>query len=169
MINAGYVWRDGFPIKADAGAFAEQLRTLQSEDGAISVEDVLDANRPAGAPLHDSIIWDDQEAARRFRLDYVRDAMGALRVIPVDIVREEPLAPVRAVLPVHIGGDSELDHGGNVYRFTVATVGKQDETQFRAQVRQDAIDQIGRLARRLASVPGCEDIAARLLNLSSLF
>lgn len=164
MINAGYVWREGFPVRADANAFAEQLRELQREDGAINVEDVLDANRPAGAPLHDSIIWDDQEAAIRYRLDYVRDAMGALRVIPVDIVREEPLSPVRAVLPIR-GGDADQDRGGSVYRFTVATVKAQDETQFHAQVRQDAIDQIGRMARRLSSVPGCQDIAERLLGI----
>ena len=94
------------------------------------------------------------------------DAMGALRVIPVDIVREEPLSPVRAVLPIR-GGDADQDRGGSVYRFTVATVKAQDETQFHAQVRQDAIDQIGRMAASFVGswVPGYRGATLGILGI----
>lgn len=165
MVNAGYAWRNGFPTKADANQFAEQLRTLQQDGGAIDIDDVLEANRPEGAPLHDEIEWDDVEAARKYRLSYIRDAMGALRVIPVDLVREEPLTPVRAVVPTRrMGGD---DGTANVYMFTVTTE-KQEEAIFTERVRQEALGQVRRLAQRFATMPGCEDIAEQLNSICEL-
>lgn len=158
-VNAGYAWRNGFPTRADATAFAEQLQALQQDDNTIDIVDVLEANRPEGAPLHDEIEWDDQEAAQQYRLYYVRQAMGALRVIPVDLVREEPLQPVRAVLPTRI---SNGDMGtANTYSFVV-TMQAQDETEFTARVRQQAIMQVKRMAQRFATMAGCEDIAEQL-------
>ena len=164
MVNAGYTWRNGFPIRADATAFAKQLQALQQNDGTIDIVDVLEANRLEGAPLHDDIEWDDKEAAQKFRLSVVRDAMGALRVIPVDLVREEPLSPVRAVLPTRITNDAGT---ANTYSFVV-TMQAQAEVEFSVKVRQEALTQIRRMAQRFAAMPGCEDIAEQLHSIVEL-
>lgn len=165
MINAGYTWRNGFPTKADPNAFALQLHALRAEDGTISIDDVLEANRPEDAPLHDEIEWDDEEAARQYRLGYVRQAMGALRVIPVDLVKEEPMAPMRAVLPTRVSGN--INGTANSYMLTVTTE-KQEEVIFNERVRHEALQQVKRLAQRLATLPGCEDIAEQLNSISEL-
>ena len=166
MVNAGYVWRDGFPVRAaSAEAFAVQLRGLQV-NGLIAVEDVLEAQRPEGAPLHGEIDWDDQSAAQKFRLGFVRDAMGALRVIPVDVIKEELSAPVRAVLPVRITGPD--GNSGNVYAFVVNS-DQSGTDELAARVRSEALGQVRRLAQRFVSIPGCEDIAERLLSICDLY
>lgn len=165
MVSAGYVWRNGFPTKADATAFAQQLQTLKLDDGTVDIVDVLEANRPEGAPLHDDIEWDDAAAAQQYRLSYVRQAMGALRVIPVDLVREEPLQPVRAVLPTRVSnGDAGT---ANTYSFVVTMQG-QEEVEFTAKVRQEALTQVKRMAQRFATMPGCEDIAEQLNSIVEL-
>lgn len=165
MVNAGYAWRNGFPTKADPTLFAQQLHVLRQDDGTIDIVDVLEASRPEGAPLHADIEWDDLAAAQQYRLSYVRQAMGALRVIPVDLVREEPMQPVRAVLPTRI---SNGDWGtANTYSFVV-TMQAQEEVEFTAKVRHEALTQVKRMAQRFASMPGCEDIAEQLNSIVDL-
>jgi hypothetical protein len=164
MIHTGYTWRAGFPTKADANDFADQLKQLTAPDGTVNVEEVLDAQRVEGAPLHDDIIWDDIVAAHQFRLSYVQDAMGALRVIPVNLIREEPMPPVRAVLPVHKNGG---EYAPGTYRFVVGAI-EQNEAELLSVARQEALLQVGKLARRFATIPGCEDIADQLRSIAEL-
>lgn len=170
MLNAGYQWRYGSPFKADANAFAEQLRSLADTEGAIDLQSVLDASRPSSAPLHGEIDWDDDSAALKHRLGVVRQAMGALRVIPVDIVREEALPPMRATVPVRMTVGREggrVDNGveSNVYRLTVTQV-TMDE--YAATARAAAMGDIVRLANRLRSLPGCADLAEKLSAIAEI-
>lgn len=177
MVTAGYVWRKGSPFRADANAFARQLQQLRSSDGTVSLEIVLDASRPEDAPLHGEIEWDDGVAAHKHRLHIVRSALGALRIIPVNIVREELLPPARAAIPVrmtftahdvqrHEDGDNEdraNAEGANVYRLAVTHVTLEEH---QAQVRQEALSDIRRLASRLRTLPGCADLAEKLSELA---
>ena len=162
MINAGYQWRHGSPYKADANAFAAQLEALKNADGTIELETVLEASEPEDAPLHEEIEWDDQAAAHKYRVSIVRDIMGALRVIPIDIVREEPLPPVRAAIPVSFGTENG---GHNTYVLTVQQTTKEAYTD---TVRTQAISDIKKLASRLRTLPGCEDLADKLSDIAEL-
>jgi hypothetical protein len=162
MINAGYQWRYGSPFKADANAFAAQLDELKAPDGTIELETVLEASRPEAAPLHEEIEWDDSEAAHKYRIGKVREIMGALRVIPIDIVREEPMTPVRAAIPVSMSGQNG---GQNTY---VMTVQQTTADQYNDTVRAQAVSDIKRLANRLRALPGCEDLAEKLIDIAEL-
>jgi len=164
MIHNGFTWRKGFPTKADANAFAAQLDTLKSVDGTVNAEDVLDAQRAESAPLHQDIVWDDLAAAHMYRLGYVADAMGALQVIPVDLVKEEAMAPIRALMPtLRLDRDTGEPR---VYQFVVSVGGQPNVAELR--VREQALGDVRRLAGKLAKLPGCGDIAERLIELANL-
>ena len=161
-MNAGYEWRKGSPFRANANAFAAQLQTLKGADGAKGLTVVLEASKPEGAPLHDEIEWDDESAAHKHRLDVVRDAMAALRVIPVDIVREELLPPVRAAIPVRMVGGVDAEMTPNAYRLTVTLTTMQEYEQ---SARAEAMGNIRQLANRLRTIPGCADLAEKLMSI----
>lgn len=165
MVKDGYTWRTGFPTKADANAFAAQLEELRDEQGIIHVDAVVEASKAKGAPLHGEIDWDDESAARKFRLNLVTDYMGALRVVPVDVVREEPLPPLRALVPAR-----RLSENGvtSSYMFTVNVVDAVAEPEIETRMRVQALDNIRALARRLAAMPGCKDLAEQLLSICEL-
>ena len=169
MLNAGFQWRYGSPFKADANAFAEQLRSLADPSGAIDLRAVLDASRPFSAPLHGEIDWDDDSAALKHRLGVVRQAMGALRGIPVDIVREEALPPMRATGPVRMtvgrAGGADGSAESNVYRLAVTQV-TLDE--YAATARAAAMSDIMRLANRLRTLPGCADLSEKLSAIAEI-
>lgn len=177
MINAGYVWRRGFPTKANPDVFAMQLAALRDSSGNVDVETVLNAQRPADAPLHDDIVWDDAIAAHQYRLGYVQDALAALRVIPVNVRTEEPLPPIRAMVPVgkaqreiigkyaqEVTDDDETAElpPMRTYSFVVNMIDDHDETGAMQRMRAEAMEQVKRLAQRFATLPGCEDIALKL-------
>lgn len=164
MLNNGYIWRMGASFRGDANLFATQLQQLKSPEGTIEVDEVLEAQRPQDAPLHEDIEWDDATAAYRYRIDTITDAMGALRVIPVDVVREEPMPPVRALVPTRI---IDKENGTpRSYFFTVSTV-EEEETNINEMVRRQAISDLRSLTRRIASMPGCQDIAEQLEQILS--
>lgn len=166
MINNGYTWRNGVSFRGDANLFAEQLQQLKAPNGTIEVDEVLDAQRPEDAPLHEDIEWDDAAAAYRYRINTITDAMGALRVIPVDVVREEPMPPVRALVPTRT---VDKENGTpRSYYFTVSTV-EEEETNINEMVRRQAISDLRSLTRRIASMPGCQDIADQLEQILSTF
>ncbi len=164
MIHNGFTWRRGFPTSADANAFAAQLESLKSLDGTVDAEVVLDAQRVESAPLHSDIVWDDAAAAHMYRIGYVADALGALQVIPVDVVREEPMAPIRALMPtLRLDRDAGMPH---VYQFVVSVGGQPNVAEMK--VREQALGDVRRLAGKLAKLPGCGDIAERLIELANL-
>lgn len=164
MVHNGFTWRPGFPTKADANKFAEQLEALRAPDGSVAVEDVLAAQRDEEAPLHEEIEWDDAAAAHRYRLTYIHQALGALRVIPIDLVREEPMMPMRAMIPARMA-DKETGEP-NTYVFTVTQQTQPEVMEVKA--REQALGDIRKLANRIASLPGCREISERLIEFVEL-
>jgi hypothetical protein len=166
MVHGGFAWRAGFPTRADANLFAEQLAALRAEDGTVAVDDVLEAQRPEGAPLHDEIEWDDLAAAHKWRLQHVHQALGALRVIPIDVVREEPMPPIRAMVPART---VDRENGApNSYVFSVTTAAPESVEVISMRARQQSIGDIRKLAQRIVTLPGCQDIAEQLIELCDL-
>lgn len=84
-----YAWKPGTRYKVDAnkaGAVCEQLEA----EGRLTAKDLLEASRPADAPLHNEFEWDDSVAAEKFRES---QAGGIIRSLVVEMVPEKP--PVR--------------------------------------------------------------------------
>lgn len=159
-----YTWAQGARFGADPTSFARQLHTLQSSRGYVAAEDVLEANKEPGAPLHDDLEWDDSIAAHQHRLDTVQRAIGSLRVIPVDIIREERLTPIRAAIrfdTVNAPDDEEDPKEAHPRRYIMAEA-IMDQEEHKRKQRAEALGKIEFLVARLRSLPGCEEIVADL-------
>lgn len=166
-----YTWAQGARFGADPTSFARQLHTLQSSRGYVAAEDVLEANKEPGTPLHDDLEWDDSIAAYQYRLDTVQRAIGSLRVIPVDIIREERLTPIRAAVrfdTVNAPDDEEDPKEAHPRRYVMSEAIMNQEEHMRKQ-RKEALEKVGFLAARLRSLPGCELIASDLDDIVQRF
>jgi hypothetical protein len=77
-----YVWIPGTAIAADAQACGEQLASLEQQT-ALTPRVVVDAARPADAPLHPAFEWNDAAAAEAHRETQAQRLLGAIRVVRV--------------------------------------------------------------------------------------
>lgn len=90
-----YQWKKASYIKADAniaGAMCEQLE----QTVGLTAKNLLDANRPENAPLHNEFEWDDSIAAEQFRESQARHIINCLCVA----TEEEDQEPVRAFFTI---------------------------------------------------------------------
>lgn len=159
-----YTWAQGARFGADPISFGRQLHTIQTSKGYVAAEDVLEANQEPGAPLHDDLEWDDSIAAHQHRLDTVQRAIGSLRIMPVDIRREERMTPIRAAIrfdTVNAPDEVEEAKEGHPRRY-IMVEGIMDREEHERKQRQEALGKVSFLAARLRSLPGCEEIAADL-------
>ena len=81
------------------------LQGLYDTHGELTPALVVDVAQDPAHPLHDRFVWDDTEAARRYRLD---QASGLIRSVQVTVTREDrPPVTVRAWV-----AERELEGGG---------------------------------------------------------
>lgn len=81
-----YQWKGAACIKADAqqaGLVCEQLE----KTGGLTAKRLLDASRPADAPLHDEFEWNDSKAAENYREQQARHIINSLTIV----VEEQPV------------------------------------------------------------------------------
>lgn len=86
-----YKFKQGSHIKADAniaGRMCEQLE--QTKDG-LTAKTLLDANRPADAPLHSCFEWNDGIAAEAYREQQARHIINCLCVVSETDTKAEPV------------------------------------------------------------------------------
>ena len=93
-----YQWRDAARIKVDANAAAKLFNDIANRRGTVSPELVVDASRPADAPLHEHFEWDDSAAAEAHRETQARLLIRSLVTVYVRNDTEDPLPPVRALV-----------------------------------------------------------------------
>ena len=72
-----YKWKTASYIKADANEAGKQFRNLERTVG-LTPRTVLEANRKAGAPLHNEFEWDDGIAAENYRLNQARHLLNCI-------------------------------------------------------------------------------------------
>lgn len=163
-LDVPYTWAQGARFSADPIAFARQLHGLQTHKGYVAAEDVLEANTQPGTPLHDDLEWDDSVAAYQHRLDTTQRAIGSLRILPVDIRREERMTPVRAAIRFDtVNAAEDLDEAKEAHpRRYILIEGIMDREEHERKQRKEALDKVSFLVARLRSLPGCEDIVADL-------
>lgn len=98
-----YQWKTASRVTADPNAAAEQFAALDQTVG-LTQQTVLNANRPADAPLHNEFEWDDTEAAEKYRLHQAGHLIRSLIIVPEHEDQEnskqaEPVQ-VRAYFPI---------------------------------------------------------------------
>src|SRR5258708_6107559 len=110
----------------------DALRGLEHQNGRLIPADVVQAARDPDSPLHSHFIWDDTEAAQRYRLI---QASAVIRSVKLEItVRDVPLSVVGYVR------DPELDTKTAGYRNIVNL--RTDEDSARATI----IDEMKRVS-----------------------
>jgi hypothetical protein len=107
-----FAFRPGSPVpgvKPDVVAY--ELARLHASTGRVAPPDLIEAARPADAPLHGYFQWDDTTAAHEFRLIQARRLIRALIEVPdgdgaaprtvyVHVSREEGYHPIETVVRV---------------------------------------------------------------------
>ncbi len=68
------------------------LETKFGVDGTVTPEQYVAAAKPARSPIHDTLTWDDVEAARQHRLDQARSILRSIVVVTDESHRVQPRA-----------------------------------------------------------------------------
>lgn len=99
--NKKWMWRSGFSYKTSAEVVGKVLTEIEEREGTVSPESFLEASRDEASATHNMFVWNDAEAAEKYRLGQSRCIINQItyevireepRVIDVDveIIREEP-------------------------------------------------------------------------------
>lgn len=94
-----YQWKDAAVAPVEAQVAGEELERIRvHHNGRLDARDVVEASRPAKAPLHACFEWNDKVAAVEHRKS---QAMYLIRHIDVVVEKDNgPSVPVRAFVSV---------------------------------------------------------------------
>lgn len=148
MPGVNYAWRPGSRIAIDAAKAGRELENIRNTNGgALTQEVVLDRARSANSSLHAHFVWDDSEAAEKFRLG---QAGELIRSITIDVSRSNlETKPVRAFVNV-------IERGEQHYTSTLHAL---SNTELRAQV----------LAKAWADLEAWRQRHAELVEFAKIF
>lgn len=76
-----YRWTPGSSFKVAAEVARDEIERIEQEQGVCEAQELVEAARPEGAPLHPLFEWDDGEAARMYREHQARRVISAIRVV----------------------------------------------------------------------------------------
>lgn len=102
-----YVWdrgATGFGVSADVAGQALAALTEVAGDRPVTARMVVDAARPAEAPLHPAFTWDDVRAAELYRETEARLLIRSVRVVE-DAQAEAAPARVYVAVQQQLGAD----------------------------------------------------------------
>ena len=142
-----YRWKEGtrFAVRADAaGAAIEQIR--RRNGGQVTPASVVDAARDPAHPLNPAFLWDDTEAAERYRQQQARMLINSIRVV----VTGGGVERRTAYVSVHVR------EGGRAYLPTSVVL---SDAEYRSQA----------LAEAMAALNGWRERYRHLTELSDVF
>jgi hypothetical protein len=129
----------------------ELTQIFNEHNGRVPPEAVIEFARDENTALHSEFEWDDTEAAHQFRLEQAR------KIIRLNIeVIETPNGNVR--MPVFVSLVSDR-RGGGGYR---ALTDVMSNAEMRAQLLQQAIDELQRVRRKYESLRELAPVFAAL-------
>lgn len=139
--------------RAKRSSIKEELTQIFNEhNGRVPPEAVVEFARDENTALHNEFEWDDDEAAHQFRLEQAR------RIIRLNIeVIETPNGNVR--MPMFVSLVSDRKSGGGGYR---ALTDVMSNAEMRAQLLQQAIDELQRVRRKYESLRELTPVFAAL-------
>lgn len=91
-----YQW-SGFKYPVPAQSIGEEIERLESENGALTKELIVDAARPEDSVMHKIFEWRDDVAAERWRCQQAKQMLSSLHIVVQEATetRQEPIT-VRA-------------------------------------------------------------------------
>lgn len=85
-------WKKGYRGSANAQSVYTELESIRSRDGNITPEAVVDEAISPESAMHSEFEWNDNEAAKQYRLDQARSLIRSIEVV----YAEAPERQVRA-------------------------------------------------------------------------
>jgi hypothetical protein len=79
-----YKFRSGFRIKGDAQVIGEYIEKFRDDGGNLSPEQLVKDAKNESSPLHELFEWNNQAAAREYRLTQARHLIRSLEVVYVE-------------------------------------------------------------------------------------
>lgn len=93
-----YQWKRGAYVRGDAQICGEVCEQLERR-GCLTPPGLVDASRPADAPLHGMFEWNDAQAAELYREQQARTIINS-----IEVKLEGVSEPVKAFVSLRIGG-----------------------------------------------------------------
>lgn len=112
---------------------AHQVRKIKGRRDTVSPEDIVEAARPKGSPLHDRFTWDDTEAAHAWRIE---QAKKILRVAVTVIEHKQESVTVRAF--VSLPSDRGPERPYRTMESVLSDKSMRGEILARAQAEMDS-------------------------------
>lgn len=136
-----YRYRRGNSFGVPAQVVGDELSRIESRDGGITPEKVVEAARPKQAPLHPAFEWDDGVAGELYRRQQAGQLIRSVYVVP----EEEDEAPPS---PAWV---SVIDSASSERQYVATPLALSDEEK-RATVLADALAQLEGLRRRYSAL-----------------
>ena len=133
----------------------EALKEIAKRDGGLlRPQAVVDAAEPEDSPLHNAFCWDNDEAARLYRLE---QAQRIIRKFTVEIKKEGKSFTV----PVFINLSTDRTEGreNNPYRLTTDVMECED---LLAVAERDALEQLKGIRNRYENIKRLGDVWAAI-------
>ena len=92
-----YSWKDGWRPKVKADVVGEVFSRIEERDGEVTSKAFLDESRSEDSPTHDLFVWDDAEAAEKYRLSQSHRIISQLQI---EIIVEDVPIPESAELVI---------------------------------------------------------------------
>lgn len=127
----GYMFKKGSQFKTPADVAGKICHQLE-ENGGLTAKRLLDVSRPEEAPLHDEFLWDDTEAAEKYREHQAAHIIRCIVIAPENPKRE----PVRAF--INVSDNNTMDTGRSYRSLNVVL----QETTLRDQMLTQALKEL---------------------------
>ena len=133
-----------------AAVVGRHLKRLESRQGAITADVVLDDAQSGRSPLHEFFQWDDTEAARQFRLEQARWLIRSVEVVLTGAAEGKK---TRAY--VHFRSHGDEDEADAPY---MATVKVLKDPALRARLLRQALRELETVRVRYGELEELTDI-----------
>ena len=127
----GYMFKKGSQFKTPADVAGKICHQLE-ENGGLTAKRLLGVSRPEDAPLHDEFLWDDTEAAEKYREHQAAHIIRCIVITPETPKRE----PVRAF--INVSDNNTMDTGRSYRSLNVVL----QETTLRDQMLTQALKEL---------------------------
>ena len=81
-----FSWKDGWTPSVKAEIVGEVFSEIEQRDGEVTSKSFLDASRDESSPTHSLFLWNDAEAAEKYRLSQSHRIISQLQI---EIIVEE--------------------------------------------------------------------------------
>lgn len=143
-----YEWNHGYRNRIKAEIAGKVLHKLEVRYGHIHPQIIVDEARNPKNPLHGQFMWNDREAAEKYRLDQARDMLRSIRIIQYSSSgkAEKQIAYVNVSIASESAGGVESE-GEDVSTYMAVPIVTASENLY-SQVLQQAISMLSGLWRR---------------------